>query len=1055
MNSSVSLPGVIILSDALLGGSDTFKASGVIDEGSDLSAFLVIGVPFIVLWVCGITFVSLYTDDDGYLTGLRVVESKNHSALRMLLSFMAYVVEGGQLISCVLTPATIQWLLTSAFTTPAKIWLWYGSLSVTFPICVSFQLLWTMFFVIPMLLWFTMKREKFKSVEKMLTSGTLGLIISFFQDCFMIWVPLPMMIQLLRPIPCTFYLDSTPSSALDETVECLSRKHLEYAVTGGVVFLLTFLVGVSAGAVPSLVHRYADTSLNGRFMSISFAVKAMIAVVYTVCQSRHEFYLTGGIVALQVFLLFLSISLRPSLVERVNYHRSGAYALVIIISIIVIVSAGLADPLTPLPFIIGFIGLGLAVLLLFVKYYFLTCAKLFPEIKARFIAGSPAYEGDMCLGRNLPHGHGKLRWADGRTFTGKFKYGKESGYGVFTIGKYFYEGNFQEGLRHGFGMTNLMMMLKRGDLGEKDTLDADLQAESYEGFWVANRHHGAGTKKFSDGDRFDGSFEDDLEHGTGTWTMMTSGGVYVVRGEWRRGRYEAGAFDSHEQEYSGSLRYGVPHGRGTMRIGDDAVFEGDWRAGKMHGQGTVKMFEGEYTGSFFEGLYHDEGTWKDTHGIYVGKFASGLKHGHGVETTEDGKYEGSFEKGYRHGYGTFRYNELEYYQGTWRKNDYHGTGLLVTDEYVYDGQWVDGRKEGVRGHITFKNGVEYIGGWQSDRFYDHGRLRIPGLGEYQGKFVDGNRVGQGRFRFSDGSEYNGDWDRDLANGQGRLSFLSTQAIKTFAAMSPSEVTVVHDRTFLSSGGEYVGAFEDGEFSGEGRVVCSDGAVYEGEWRHSTPYGVGTFTTTSGGRYEGEWVDGRRNGIGIMLYPDRRQYEGEWREDKRHGHGVLRALRSDGTLQILHECEWVDDAPVSEGRNVKTLASYAELPAVDIEEFLRAIMPNQSSPLEVSESRMRKRLDVEEMCYRLLGGLGLEEELGRLRLARSILTLQHSMVRNVLSKEFLEESMSLQMTTLARVLNQWKLEFRSANNRDPKKSDIMNSRSIAPIYKRYMELTRDK
>eukprot|EP00744_Colponema_vietnamica_P004140 GILI01006224.1.p1 GENE.GILI01006224.1~~GILI01006224.1.p1 ORF type:complete len:963 (+),score=50.32 GILI01006224.1:183-2891(+) len=902
-----------------------------------------------------------------------------------------------------------------------------------------------------MILWFTVKREKFKAIDKILTTGTLGLIVSFFQDCFMIWVPLPMMVQLLRPIPCIYYLDSTPSSALEETTECMSRTHLEYAITGGTIFLLTFIIGVTAGAVPSLVHRYADTALNGRFMSISFAIKAMMAVVYTVAGARHEFYLTGGFIILQVFLLFMSISLRPSLVERTNFHRSAAYAFTIFISILCIIAAGLADPLTPLPFAAGFAGLGVAVLLVVTKYYFLTCSKLFPEIKAKFISGSPNYEGDMCLGRNLPHGHGKLRWVDGRTFTGKFRYGKEYGYGVYTFGKYFYEGNFRDGFRHGFGMTNLMFSLKRNGFDAPDKIDEDGQAESYEGFWLSNQHHGPGTKKFVDGDRFDGTFENDFEHGTGTWTMVTNNGLYVVRGEWRRGIYLAGLIDTNEQDYEGSLRYGVPHGSGTMRIGDDAVFEGEWRAGKMHGPGSVKMFEGEYTGNFFEGLYHDEGTWKDAHGIYIGKFASGLKHGHGVETTNDGKYEGSFDKGFRHGYGTFRYNSREYYQGTWRKNDYHGTGLLVTDEYVYDGQWADGRKEGVRGHITFTNGVEYVGGWLNDRFNEQGRLRIPDLGEYQGKFVEGNRDGQGRFSFADGTEYTGEWHKDLANGQGRMTFISRHAIILLSSMAPSDIVPQFQRTFLDSGGEYVGTFEDGCFSGDGRAVCYDGSVYEGEWRYSSPHGIGTLSTVSGGRYEGEWLDGKKNGIGIMQYPDRRQYEGEWLDDKRHGHGVLRALKGD-TLHTLYECEWVHDAPLAEGHNVTAMA-YDEVPAVDIDELLRALMPNKSTPFEVEESRMRKRVDLEEVFCRLRTSILLEEELARVRMMRSIFTHQHSIIRGLLSREQIEEHIELQTTTLARVLNQWKSEFRSTNNRDPKKSDIVNSRSIAPIYKRYMDLTK--
>ena len=1053
-NLEGGLPGVTLLSDlALQNLNVTGVEKGIVDESSDLSAFLVVGIPILGLFVLGVGFVAYNTDDDGYLSGVRRVESVV-PRLRIFQSFLIYLVEGAQLIFVLFTPATVAALPTDVFLHPAKVWLFNGDLETTFPVVLAFQLLWTIFFVIPLVLWFTLKRETFKRIiEQYYTTGVTGIIISFFQDCFMVWLPLPMIIQILRPIPCTYYLDDTPSSALDGTTTCLSSKHTTDIIVAAIVFVLTFSVGVTAGAVPSLVGRYGDLAINGRYMSISFAMKALMATVYTVTSERHVFYHLGCFMGLQVALFIMSITMRPSLVERINFHRSAIFACTLSVNAMLFVAAALDDPVTALPFVTGFIGLALAISMIITKYYFLSCGKLFPEIVVNYVDGTtPSYEGDICLGRNLPHGHGRLRWED-KTFTGKFYFGKEHGYGVLTLGKYFYEGFFKAGVRGGFGMTNMMFVLEKHEDDGEYSLHEDPGAESYEGFWVANVHEGEGTKKFRDGDRFDGTFRNGNEHGMGTWTCVCGEGVHVVRGEWEDGIFVAGLIDPNEQEYEGDLRYGVPHGTGTMHIGDD-LFEGEWRAGKMHGFGIVRMQEGEYEGNFFEGLYHDEGKWSDEHGVYIGKFKEGQKHGHGVEETADGTFEGNFDRGMRHGYGTFRYNETEYYQGSWKRNEYHGSGLLVTEDFEYDGQWVDGRKEGPRGHIRFSNGIEYVGGWIDDKFHEQGRLRIPGLGEYQGKFNEGNKVGTGRFTFYDGSVYVGEWHHDLADGTGTFTFSSRKALMLLGTMNPDDRNVSLEPNFLDVGGEIKGSFFEGEINGEGRANCSDGTKYSGEWRASLPHGQGEILFPNGGVYTGEWSNGVREGIGRMTYPDKRIYEGEWKNNKRHGTGVLYAPNG----VEVRNCEWLLDAPVINAHKAdKTSATLNlhELPVVDVDELLRALMPNQFTPEEVEEGRFRKRVELEEQHVRSSIMVYLEEELIYNRLLKNHYIQQHAAFKNDLQREQTEEHVALQRTTLAKVLNLWKQIFREENGRDPKKSDLVKSSIIGPVYRRYMELAEER
>lgn len=1027
MSTNLTLKGVTVLSGWVIGVNVTLpKLVNVVDDGKDIDAFLSVALPFAFLWIGGMGYAVYRTDDDGYVYGRRSVESIEPRR-RQLATAMTYLLEGLQLVGCSFGADACRTLLAGdAFRAVANIVLWMGPLKTSFGLCAFIQLFMLLFLLVPLVLWFTIKREKFNRFAAWYIAGRFGLATSFVQDCFLLYLPLPIFVQLLRPIPCTYFASGELPMAMEETVECGSYDHRLNAVTGGFIVAISYVVGVVAGTIPPLVARCGDMALNGRFTSVSFATKALLAVVYVVAAPRHRFYHLAFTVFLQSLLLFVSFSMRPCLVERINFHRSSIYAVSIITSSMCIIAAGLNDVLSPTAVTSGMTAIAAAAALIALKYYFLVCHKLFPRID--FEGGE--YEGDLSLGYDVPHGHGVLTWpTEDRVFTGNFFLGKVHGYGMLTFAKVFYQGDHMDGQRHGFGMTNIM---------EHE------EEESYEGFWMHDLPHGQGTKKFVDGDIFEGVFDCGLEHGVGQWSFDSSMGRGHVKGFWENGIFVGVVLDE-DQEYQGEIRYGVPHGEGTMTIGDD-VFEGEWRAGKMHGFGRVQMSEGSYEGHFLEGLYSDEGIWTDGSGVYCGKFVMGLKHGHGREETGDGVFEGQFEEGCRHGYGTFTYSTGAVYQGSWKNNEYDGTGLLVTSEYEYDGMWHQGKKHGNRGHITFSNGMEYVGGWIDDQFHGDGRLRIPTVGEYEGKFCEGNRTGLGKMLLFDGSEYVGEWDLDLPHGFGQFTFTSMESIGVLSALDDETAALRKPPNFMQFGGEYVGTFEDGEFSGKGVLVGQDGSRYEGDFVRNLPHGLGKISFAQGGSYEGDWVDGERHGHGTMRYPDNRLYVGEWSKGHRHGHGELYAANG----QLVSECEWARDVPVHQ-REITTNEDEL-VPTVDIDEFLQEIMPAAVLPTELEETRVRKRLEIEEVYLRIRIPIVVDEELSLVRVFKHFLTMGHSSGRMKIVKEQQEEYEELSRVTLAKVLNVWKQEFRTRNNRDPKKSDLLSDTGIAPAYKRYMELT---
>ena len=1033
MSSNVTdvLPGVKILSDLLLYNTSFPPPRFVIDELKDTNNFLIIGLPTLVLWFIAIGAVAYYTDEDGFVTGPRRIES-DFTYFRYFATFLTYIVEGTQVAAASVGPSTTRTLPGGElWLTISKIVLMQGSFFTAFPGIIVIEILAIVFILIPTILWRLLPRQFYEKFAQYYVHGRFGHFIAFMQDCFLVYLPLPFFIFLLRASMCEYYVTGEPPSALYRSAGCYDTVHQQYAIVGIVIAVSAFIMGSAVGTIPVLVERGTDLALNGRYMSISFGVKCVMAASYVLFSDRHRYYHLIAIFLLQMMLIFLNLSLRPCLVERINFHRSAAFILALVPTVSCGFAAGLDDLLSPIPISVAIASGVIAFTMLVLKYYALPSGKLFPAVP--FAEG--LYEGGLNLGFALPHGHGILRWEDdGRMFAGTFFFGRFHGYGVFTQQKYFFQGMHRFGLRDGFGITNIM---------------DDENEEMYEGQWHDGKHHGQGTKKFRDHDEVTTVYVEGKEHGPGTWSFDTALGRHTTEGVFEMGVFTNVKLEDHEI-YDGDLRFGVPHGLGKMTVDDD-VFEGEWRAGKLHGNGSVRLVQGEYEGMFVEGHFNDQGTWHDEQETYVGTWKDGLKHGHGTQELESGTYEGNFVNGERQGYGAFTYRDGTAYQGSWLHNDYHGSGVLKTsDGAEYDGNWSEGRRHGPRGIITYPNGESYVGGWESDEYHGQGVLKIPDMGEFNGKFEFGKRHGLGRCTLLDGSEYVGDWADDFAQGKGHFVFASRKAVKVLQIMSVDDASllqVVGERVFLDFGGVYDGEFVQGTMFGKGKVLCGDGTEYDGDWADRAPEGEGVVKFPDGSQYEGEMSGGMRNGIGTQVYPDQRLYRGSWRGNKRHGHGVMFSPNGD----IVHDCEWEDDVP-KDGSN--ETVGLDEAPEVDIDELLRVIMPSAASENDIAESRARRRLESEEMQERFFTALIADEEMLFRRLVRGFLGGVEYDDRRLVEDELREDLRMIVKQCSARLLNTWKVEFRTMHERDPKKSDILRDESIAGVYRRYMEMAKE-
>ncbi|KNC55603.1 morn repeat protein [Thecamonas trahens ATCC 50062] len=184
--------------------------------------------------------------------------------------------------------------------------------------------------------------------------------------------------------------------------------------------------------------------------------------------------------------------------------------------------------------------------------------------------------------------------------------------------------------------------------------------------------------------------------------------------------------------YSGELRDGVPHGRGSFTTTNGDVFEGEWINGKKHGSFVCKYVSGE---------------------VFEGEFKDGRRSGHGKHMYPNGSsYEGEYVNDRRHGPGLYC-TKHDFYdcQKTWMRKYSHGTlederevytkfqlisdrpgfgfGVWVSDDGTrYEGDHEDGLRHG-DGTLTFADGTQWIGPFANDRRHGIGMRKTP-LNEY-------------------------------------------------------------------------------------------------------------------------------------------------------------------------------------------------------------------------------------------------------------------------------------------------------------------------------------
>ncbi|CAI2378819.1 unnamed protein product [Moneuplotes crassus] len=163
------------------------------------------------------------------------------------------------------------------------------------------------------------------------------------------------------------------------------------------------------------------------------------------------------------------------------------------------------------------------------------------------------------------------------------------------------------------------------------------------------------------------------------------------------------------------------------------------------------------------------------------------------------------------------------YQGSFRNNRFHGSGLIIYKSGLryYKGAIKDHKRNG-NGLYVASTGYRYDGEWENEKASGYGVETFPSGAKYEGYFVNDNRCGFGKYVYPDKERYEGEWKSHRPNGYGHY--------------------------IKANGSQHFGNFKDRKTLGFGSEVKPDGRMLQGEW-DEVGIKAGIFTDTKGREYQ--------------------------------------------------------------------------------------------------------------------------------------------------------------------------------------------------------------
>ena len=185
------------------------------------------------------------------------------------------------------------------------------------------------------------------------------------------------------------------------------------------------------------------------------------------------------------------------------------------------------------------------------------------EIREFYFTNGDYYKGYCLRGQNIPHGQG-VKTSPGKfVHEGNYKNGLYHGFGKITYQPPYqsenplicYEGGFQDGYYHGEGMATYWYPAIAA-ISKQDYF------VRYNGGWSWGERNGHGNMQYFSGAQYEGGWKRDVRNGQGTLSWVASGYSYYYDGGWKDGkksgygllvspdgtRYEGGWLDDNKYE---------------------------------------------------------------------------------------------------------------------------------------------------------------------------------------------------------------------------------------------------------------------------------------------------------------------------------------------------------------------------------------------------------------------------------------------------------------------------------------------------------------------------
>lgn len=349
------------------------------------------------------------------------------------------------------------------------------------------------------------------------------------------------------------------------------------------------------------------------------------------------------------------------------------------------------------------------------------------------------------------------------------------------------------------------------------------------------------------------------------------------------------------------------NGKGTTYFGHstNVLLSGIFKNDTIEGEGIMFDSTGknQYLGYFIKGELR--GKIKHYHNSrirYIG-YMNSLKYDiEGVLFDSIGNivYMGEFSNGLKSGKGKYWDNNKIQYSGDWKNNLPNGKGIEYHSNSFYEGDFVDGKKNGLGVLIAINSGQKYIGQFKNNLMDGMGILfRNDSTKLYEGYFLEAVYHGKGLLFYEDGKKFfEGEFTKGKA--EGNCTQYHKNGNTAFQGAYKDSYKNGFGKAYYESGLIlYEGGFLNDKYHGRGKLYASgyerNKLIYDGDFQNGLKHGFGTQYYSSGPlEYSGYFQGDKFSGKGIhyaSLYDENydkqgpKDYEGEFSDNKLNGLGV--------------------------------------------------------------------------------------------------------------------------------------------------------------------------